>query len=107
MRWEVYYHSDGSLDARFFKSASVRPHGELSIREFYSSGRWWIKGIGYANLYPSGFMGARFASRFGVRKINLWLYIMLLAGGYRVAMRVGLDLKVRFTRATASTKSAR
>ena len=44
VRWEVYYHSDGSLDARFFKSASVRPHGELSIREFYSSGRWWIKG---------------------------------------------------------------
>ena len=42
--WQVYYRSDGYLYARFLKSAALTPHGAIGLRQFYSGGRWWVKG---------------------------------------------------------------
>ncbi len=44
INWRVYYRSDGYLYARFSREASLTPHGKIALREFWSGGRWWIKG---------------------------------------------------------------
>ncbi len=43
VNWRVYYRRDGYLYARFSKQAAKTPHGDITLREFWSWGRWWIK----------------------------------------------------------------
>lgn len=41
--WRVYYRGDGTLEARYMRLAAARPHGPLAMRQFTSSGKWWVK----------------------------------------------------------------
>lgn len=40
--WQVYYGTDGSLEARFRRFGAVRPHGPLFDKVFRETGTWRI-----------------------------------------------------------------
>ena len=74
VNWRVYYRSDGYLYARFYRHAALTPHGEFALREFWSWGRWWVKGNWLCQSIDKWFYGGEtcFEVRRKDKKIALY-----------------------------------
>ncbi len=56
--WRIYYARDGQLRARFSRMAAAYPHGPIAVRDFWSSGRWWVKGDYLCQRIEAWFYGS-------------------------------------------------
>ena len=56
--WRVYYGRGGHLRAQFSRHAAAYPHGPIALRDFSSSGRWWVKGDRLCQRIEKWFYGS-------------------------------------------------